>query len=227
MIQSVRTGLTREARALIAADVVVQTNRAVDAATRAADSTSARRSARSSSAPRRSRRRRWCAAGFERGGRADGGAARRPGGVSVLRQGRARRTACRTRTICSTNRGALVRPDLLTQLGAAGRRSAHDRRPAVHDPRRDLAGAGPARRRLQLRLARDGRLRRSASSTGLLVVRQPRQRPDAAARRATAGSERAGARPAARLRDRVRQRALVPRRPRTRSARTSSAPRTT
>ena len=67
---------------------------------------------------------------------------------------------------CCADRGALVRPELLTQLGTERRRAAAHRRPAVHHPRGDRAGAGPARRRLQLRLARAGRLRRPARRPG-------------------------------------------------------------
>ena len=114
IIQSVRAGLTREARTLIAADVVVQTNRGVGRGDTQPTRSAARRSARSSNAPRRSRRRRWCGRS-ERGGRADGGAARRPGGFPfygtlVLQDG-----VPYSHDLLE-NRGVLVRPELLTQL---------------------------------------------------------------------------------------------------------------
>ena len=74
---------------------------------------------------------------------------------------RARRTAHRSRTTLlaeSRRAGAARAPGAARP--AVGR-SADRRRRAVHDSRRDLAGAGTPRRRVQLRLARAGRLRRS------------------------------------------------------------------
>ncbi len=73
-----------------------------------------------------------------RGGGADGGAARRrrrPFPSTAPSYSRAER---RTRTRLLDDRGALVRPELLTQLGVSGRRAGSDHRPArLHDPRRD------------------------------------------------------------------------------------------
>ena len=99
IVQSVRAGLTREAR-----DAADRGRRGPDQSRlgrgdAAAAGTAARRSAR----PRTHRGARDGddgAAGFERGGGADGGAARGAGGLPVLRHDRARRTARRTRTIC-------------------------------------------------------------------------------------------------------------------------------
>ena len=89
------------------------------------------------------------------------------------------RTARRTRTICSTNQRRAGPAGAADAARSEGRRPDHDRRPAVHDSRRDRAGAGPPRRRLQPRLARARRLRRSEAHRPALV-RQPRQLPDPA-----------------------------------------------
>ena len=104
-----------------------------------------RRGRRHRRAPKRSRRRRWCG--------------RRIGRRSVARMVElravqpafplygtldARRAGSPTRTRCSQNHGVLVRPELLTALGVAGRRSDRHRPGGVHDPRRDRERAGAA-----------------------------------------------------------------------------------
>ena len=86
---------------------------------RALDAAACGRADRGRAHRMRSRRRRWCGPDRRRGRRADGGAARRAGGVSVLRHGDPAGRRSRTRTICCEDRGALVRPELLTQLGTA------------------------------------------------------------------------------------------------------------
>ena len=174
VIQSLRHGLTREARAMIAADVIVQTNRAVDAGVRAPDRRDARRRRRSSPRPNRSRRRRWCAARAREAVARMVELQRRRSRVSLLRHARARGRASRTRTPCSSDRGALVGPELLVAARDARRRTADDRRPAVHDSRRHRAGARAPHRRIQLgpRVIID--LRRSAAD-GPARLRQPRE----------------------------------------------------
>ena len=149
---------------------------------------------------------------------ADGRASRSRGWWSCAPCRRASRSTatscCRTARQFShallADHGALVRPELLTQLGlAVGDQLAHRRR-AVHDPRRDRAGAGPARRRVQPRPARAHRPTTICASTGLLGVRQPRAATRCCSRCRRPASSRWSRTLRARLPDRVRQRALVP-----------------
>ena len=122
IVQSVRAGLTREARTLLTADVVVQTNSSWIRSTRQRIDQLAAPTPASWPAPSDRDR--------------DDGAAR-----TRVRRSRGwwscapcRRTSRSTARSCSTadvtfshdllsDRGVLVRPDLLTQFGAEGRRS--------------------------------------------------------------------------------------------------------
>ena len=149
---------------------------------------------------------------------ADGGAARRAAGVPVLRHARARRAAGRYSHDLLRTAARSCGPELLAQLGIAVGDAHPHRRPAVHDPRRHRAGAGPARRRLQLRLAGARRLRRSARDRPA-DVRQPRQLPDPAARRED-GGRRADARAPPRASATGSSTPAPTGRPRTTSART-------
>ena len=164
VIQSVRDGLMREARALIAADVLVSTNRPWTPELRA----DLDKRLAAAAGPR--------APGDDRDG--DDGAAGGRAGADVARmvelrgvqagfpfygtvvlQGGARVLARAARE--PRRAGAAGAADAARHLG---RGRAPDRRAAVHDPRRDRAGAGAARRRLQLRVARAGRPRRTCAA---------------------------------------------------------------
>ena len=168
VIQSLRAGLMREARTLIASDVDRADEPPLDARRRGAHRR--RCSPRRRSLARTESIETPTMVRPERGARggADGRAAR----ASRRRFRSTGRSSSpevsRTRTICCAKRGALVGPELLAQLGISSRRSADDRRPAVHHPRRDREGAGPADRRVQLRLARHHRSATTCGQTGLL-----------------------------------------------------------
>ena len=223
VIQSLRQGLTREARTMIASDVIVQTNRAwtpevraqVDAILAEAPILAETESVETPTMVRAEQ------------------------GVAVARMVELRAVEAAfpfygTLALADgrayshdllADRGALVGPELLVQLRIARRRSADDRRPAVHDSRRDRPGTGPPDRRVQLRRAGDRRSRGSASVRPARV-RQPRQLPAAvegARGRRGSADEPAAAGPARQFR-----RPPAPtRRSRTTSATTSSARRIT
>ena len=114
VIQSVRTGLMSEARSMIASDVLISTNRPWTTEVSAASATSAV-APTSSIARIASRPRRWCG---RKGAqtRADGGARGVAAAIPLLRpRGPAGRAAFSHDLL--RGRGALVRPELLTQLG--------------------------------------------------------------------------------------------------------------
>ena len=116
VIQSVRTGLMSEARSIIASDVLISTNRPWTERSAVCRSGNGWRPTRCSIAWTRSRPRRWC----ERKG-----ARTRRGWWSCAACSRSFRStaawSCRTGRPFSHDllrgRGALVRPELLTQLG--------------------------------------------------------------------------------------------------------------
>ncbi len=175
IIQSLRAGLMREARSTLAADVLIQTNRAwTPEVARSWSSSSLRRPSRRGAS--RSRPPRWCGAETRRHGGADGGAARRAGRLSVLRQRSCSRTARPTRTTLVEHGGALVRPELLAQLGVAvGDRILIGGQPFTirgvidQEPGRRVGGFSLGSRVL-VDLA-------DLQQTGLLIVRQPRELP--------------------------------------------------
>ncbi len=146
MIQNIRNGLSREARALIAGDVVIGTNRSWTPELRAAIDR------RLASAPIVGRQDAVEVASMVRPAEGQGTAAAKmvelrgvqPGfpfyGTIVLEGG-----APFSHDLLA-NHGALVRPELLAQLGLQRGRSPDRRRCSLHDSRRDFAGAGAARR---------------------------------------------------------------------------------
>ena len=147
IIQSMRTGLMREARATIAADVLVQSTAWTPGDPRRPRA--AARGRRSTHAPSRSRPRRWCGpstgAPVARMVELRGVEAGYPFyGTLVLQNGAA--------VFARASRGCRH----AGPAGAAGaaRREAWrphpHRRPAVHDPRRDRPGARPPSRRFSL-----------------------------------------------------------------------------
>ena len=180
VIQSVRGGLVREARAMLAADVIISTNRPwapdvrrqieerlalapVQARTEAVETATMVR-----------------AEGRTRG--QDGGVARRPAGISLLRRDRAgRRTALLARPPARP-RGDRTARTARSAWGQAGGCDPHWR-PAVHGARRSVEGAGPAYWSLHLWIAGLRRLRRPATERSA-GARQPRELPDPPSRRA-------------------------------------------
>ena len=118
MIQNIRTGLSREARALIAGDVVIGTNRSWTPELRAAIERAARQRTDRRSAGRGRGRDRWSGPRKARGRRPRkwwSSAACSPDFRSTAPS--SSRAALASRTTCSPNHGALVRPELLAQLG--------------------------------------------------------------------------------------------------------------
>ena len=213
IIQSVRDGLTREARALIAADVVVQHRTGRGRRRRAQRSTSASRRAPVLGAHRRDRDRDDGAARTDGcGGRADGGAARRRSRRfrSTARIGAPGRTAVLARPAARTTARSCG-PSCWRSSGIAGRRPIADRRRSrsrsAASSRRSRAGAS-ARSASGSRVLVD--LRRSARDRAA-GVRQPRAATRSCCSVRERGVDAADARAAPRAsRDRVRQRALVP-----------------
>ena len=153
IIQSVRTGLMREARTTLAADVLVQSNAAVDAPRSEPNSisSSSRASGRGANRIDRDRHDGACRSRARRSRRMvelRGVQAGYPFyGTLALQNGQSYSHAL------LENAGALVRPELLAQLGVEGRRQDPDRRPAVHHSRSDRSGAGAACRWIQPRFA--------------------------------------------------------------------------
>ena len=107
----------REARSIIASDVLISTNRPWTQRSAAAARTTAGDRRRCSIASEAIETATMVRAGRGRRRGADGGAARRAAGIPVLRPRGPAGRADLTRTICCADRGALVRPELLTQLG--------------------------------------------------------------------------------------------------------------
>ena len=137
IIQSVRAGLMREARALHRRRRRRPEQPAVDAGRHArtleqrlADAPVL---ARTDAIETATMVRPESAAAVARMVELRGGA--RPASRSTARS--CSRAACRTRTPCWRTAARWSGPELLTQLGVAGRRPHPHRRPAVHDPRRD------------------------------------------------------------------------------------------
>ena len=194
VIQNVRGALAREARALTGADVVVQSRRPWDAATRATidDGRSPRRRRRS--APRSSRRRRWC------GRRPMATAAARMVellaveaaypfyGRVVLEDGRPYAHAHAARSRRARAAGAARRSSSLND-----RRRHRHRQRDVRDSRRDGRRAGPPHRHVLARPARADRCRRSRAHRADRL-RQPRALPAAAARARRARRDRSSGR---------------------------------
>ena len=178
VIQSVRTGLASESRSLIAADMLLTSNR--DFTPKVLDTLAAEQKAGRVTADLRSDRDPddGAAGGSVEGGDADGGAARGAARVSVLRDADAEgrhllaRHAAEPRRHRAAGAARAARP--------RGRRSHPDRQRAVRDPRRDRVRARAQPRRVQPRAARDHRLR-GAEGHRAPVVRQPRLASAAAA----------------------------------------------
>ena len=145
MIQNVRTGLAREARALIAGDVVIGTNRSWTPELRAAIEQRLA-GARSLADRTRSRSRRW--SGQRRAGRPprrwSSCAACKPDFRSTAPS--SSRAACRSRTTCSRITARWCGRSSW-RSSVAGGRSPIVGGQSLHDSRRHLAGAGAARRR--------------------------------------------------------------------------------
>ena len=158
VIQSVRQGLTREARAMTGADVVVRSDRPLGEAIR--DGGRAR--ARDGTRRRRVRSRRAGDDGTA-GGRRDYAHGRTAGGgagISALRDDDLAGTAVLARAAARPRRARASRAPGAAQP-APGRRSAHRQR-AFPDPRRDSKRARAQSRRVLARLARVHRSRGSA-----------------------------------------------------------------
>ena len=165
VIQNVRDVFAQRSAGLIAADVLISTNREWTPAARQTidrrlEEAGAEARTETIETPTMVRPRGCRVAGTRRP--ADGRAARRRSGVSALRHASGSRAARPTRMRCWQNHGALVRPELLTALDVEGRRSARHRQGGVHDSRRHHDRAGPPHGRLQPRAARADRPRRRA-----------------------------------------------------------------
>ena len=161
VIQSVREGLTREARAhdrrpTSSSGAIGR----LDDKIRAAVEQRTRRADVCRSCRRRSRSPRWCGRPTVDDAR-DGRTPRGRIGIPALRNDDAA-GGRRTRTNCCADHGALVRPELLAQLNLRdGRRPAH-RDAALPDSRRDRERTRTQPGRVLARLARVHRLRGSA-----------------------------------------------------------------
>ena len=178
-------------------------------------------------APRRSRRRRWC--GRRTRSKAVArmvGAARRCSPDFRCTARSTARAADRTRTRCSRDHGALVRPELLTALGVARRRpDRHRQTPfTIRGVIDSEPGGGVGGFSLGPRVLIDYA---DLPSTGLLGVRQPRAPPVMLVRCRTSGIEPLVHGAARRLQGTTSSTPGRTVAPRTRSAATSIAPRTT
>ena len=146
VIQSVRQVFAGEARALLAADLVVSTNRPMDPGARREDRRPPRRGRRRGDPHGRSRHHGQHGARPGADGGTEGGEPR----LSLLRRAQARgRRAVSLRAARRVRRPGPAR--VARPARARRRRPGVARRPGVPDPRGDRGGARPAARRLQPR----------------------------------------------------------------------------
>ena len=186
-----------------------------------------RPSRRARRAPSRSRRRRWC-------GRRTSGSRSRGWWSCAPSSRRSRSTA--TLTLQNGQRythallehhGVLVRPELLTRARRRGRRLDRHRPRAVHDPRRDRQRARPPQSAASASARACSSTAHDLPSTGLLAFGSRAHRQVMLRVRRGAASSRWSRRCATRLQGPTSSTSARSAAPRTRSARTSIAPRTT